>query len=124
MKVDDILIDILKRTTIQDWNKYSESFDIQGLYDIHRVYLINKYFDGNALRYGVKMASIFKPYTQDEIRAKELNRKVFLFKKYSLNKRDTESVKEYNMMVSELNRLVKPHQDLRKLYIKITKTKP
>lgn len=121
MSNEEILHYVLENTPADVWNVAAHNFNMQALYERHKKKLLYSEFGGNVLKWGVCMAEIFRPYVSHP-NAPELWTKIQI-QKIRTNRKNPESVAKYNAMVFEYNQMIKPQEDLRKLYIKLRKKK-
>lgn len=119
----EILTDLFKSTSINQFNIAIECYNIQGLYERRKIDLAHKYFDGNMLKYSIYMSDMFNSFQNkdQEKRSKELRDKMyFLLKEIKSKKKysqpHSKEVKEYNLMVLESNELNKGILELTKIF--------
>lgn len=132
---EEILLDIMNRTSVAQFNRAINTYNLQLLYDSSRIriHLLHTYFGGNVLKHSVTMRRIFDRFQTgaQESAARELNDKMYWLKlEISRAKRFRRMDDEVRSKVTEYNQLCLAHNllcdginDLRKLFKKIQKSK-
>lgn len=116
LPIDDILNYVLKDIDSKTFESGIEKGSFQFIYERHKNYLLHNYFNGNVLKYAVKMSEIFNPYNKDSMRLKDLNdiikdlnKKIRLSKKYKGNEiKLKEMIFDYNYFIKEFKEKSKP----------------
>lgn len=125
---EQILLDLLKITSIYDFNNAIKFYDLQRIYERKRNYLLHKYFGGHNLKFATRMREIFNEFqnASDEQRAKSIDCEMYFLKKNirlaKKHKQRTEYsslVNYYNLLSKEYNRLNQGVNSLIYIYKKI-----
>jgi hypothetical protein len=126
----EILNYILENTPVWLFNQATKSFSVQTIYRRFQKELMCEYPQelGSNLWFSIEMCKLFKPYQVDEcslpdmrFKLNQLNNQHKMFSKY--HPRKMELAKEHDAMVLVFNEMLRPQNDLIKLYKKIQKRK-
>jgi hypothetical protein len=127
---DELVLFVLNKAPIWLFNISITSFSVQRLYSRYKRELLSEFPNvmKGELDYAIVMAEAFRKYQCDEIRCPELKSKIDNLKyKAKLQKMYDASgfratVTECNKLVEEYSDLLKPQNDLIRLYKSIQKT--
>jgi hypothetical protein len=128
-KKKELLFFVLKKAPVWLFNISITSFSVQRLYSRYKRELMSEYPDlmPSVLDYSIAMAEVFREYKCDEIRCPDLRRKIDNLKyKAKIQKRyDPKgyhaTVNECNQLVDEYSALLRPQNNLIKLYKSVNK---
>lgn len=128
-KKKELILFVLQKAPVWLFNISINEFSVQRLYGRYKRELMSEFPDlmsGN-LDYAIVMAEAFRKYRCDEIRCPEMRRKIDTLKyKAKIQKRYdpagyASTVNECNSLVDEYSALLKPQNDLIKLYKSVLK---
>lgn len=126
----EILIWTLEQIPLHVFNKGILAFSHQGIWSYVKNAAKIKFqeFNNSDLWFNVYMTQIFKPYAVDEIACVEIRssidkmeRQIKLYPKTHQTRH--ELIAKHNEIVTTYNAMLRPQNELRKLYRKILKTK-
>jgi hypothetical protein len=120
----ELVLFVLRKAPIWLFNISITSFSVQRLYSRYKRELLSKFGDimTGELDYAIVMAEAFRIYQCDEIRCPDLKRRIDLLKyKAKIQKRYDPlgyhaTANECNQLVEEYSVLLKPQNNLIKLY--------
>lgn len=126
----EILNYILENTPVWLFNQATKAYSVQTIYRRFQKELMCKYPQelGSNLWFSIEMCKLFKPYQVDECSLPDMGWKINrlksqykMFSKY--HPRKSELAAEHDALVIAFNEMLKPQNDLIKLYKKIQKRK-
>lgn len=118
-----ILHDVLSKTSLKQFNKAINNYDVQSIYERHYNYLAHKYFGGDRLECSVYMRELFNEFlpTRIEQEQKEIHLQLKRLKKEIRLRRKNKQpcndlILEHNDYVIVHNWLNKGIKELTKIY--------
>lgn len=128
---EELLLFTLKRVTVKQFNLSIKNFQNQLLWRFVKTQLMEQYpqyktHNGYCTQLNMVMTEVFRPYTCEEIKLNDMRYKIDALERtlkmyQKLHPVRCALIKERNSLVIEYNELLKPQNDLIKLFKKIRK---